>query len=382
MVENSFLGFSKSFFVKNDKDLHEAFDANNIQKFVELLQKPTTVLDDYDEYGHTVVDKAVMQQKTVFIKALLNDKKFTSNTQQLSKLLLLLAKLIGDQNTTIFDESFDILLKLNKLNINYQGEDGWSAISNAIYYKDHKMLEKLLSHRDLDVNIRSSGGYTPLMLAISSNNNVAYEKLLARQDTLINIQANNKDTAFNLALRDENKKLIQLMLNREDLDINLPFLGLTPLMCTANKEIQIQIIKDHRFDVQKNLLACVRHSECTDLVFMILELRGNELKKSKNIFYNHILEALYKKNFEIIKKLIDNAEINKEKYTYLQVVFFKMVLIYQGLSTGNLAIIKDCFDKIDKLQVTEEKKSSDAVNRSLFKTEPPPSKKDIKLKRK
>ncbi len=359
MVENDFLGFSKRIFSRGNDDLHRALETNHFDEFKKLLKDSRVSFLSVDQWGNTVIDKAIIQGKHDFIYELIQDPRVQANKDELSKIFLSLVRIISEQKIEIFDDLLDLLLKNKMLNINHktQQQEG-GVLWEAVYYKNKKVLDKLLAHPNLNPNQTTNAWATPLMLAIQMGNKDAYQQLLKRQDVDLNKRSKNQMSAFILALQNNNQELIHLIMDRPDLNVNLGFGGLTPLMVAQTEETQRKIITDRRFDLQKNLMACIKDSGSADLVRMMLELRGDELKQSKNIFYNSMIQSLCEKNFESLKLLLAKSQEQKQNHATLDIVLFKIILIYQALSSGNLDLITDLFPKIDALGIKREKKEN------------------------
>ena len=157
------------------------------------------------------------------------------------------------------------LLLLHKdLNINIQNKYGWIALMFASCYENHQVVELLLS-KNPDINIQNINGWTALMLA-SANGHHQVVKLLLSKHPNINIQDNDGVTALIFASANGNHQVVKLLLSK-DPDINIQNNnGWTALMYASHygqhQVVELLLNKNPDFNIQNNdgwtalMLAC------------------------------------------------------------------------------------------------------------------------------
>ena len=122
-----------------------------------------------------------------------------------------------------------LLLLSKDLNINIQDNYGWTALMFASYNGHHQVVELLLS-KDPNINIQING-WTALMLASADGHHQVVE-LILRNNPDINIQDNDGWTALMLASADGHHLVVELLLSK-DPNINIQINGWTALMLAS-----------------------------------------------------------------------------------------------------------------------------------------------------
>ena len=147
------------------------------------------------------------------------------------------------------------LLLLNKdINISIQDNNGVTALMTACRNGHHQVVELLLS-KDPDINIQNNDGWTALMFASSNGHHQVVELLLSK-DPGINIQDNDGWTALMSACRYGHHQVVELLLSK-DLDMNIQnFNGWTALMFVSgnghHQVVELLLSKDPDINIQNN----------------------------------------------------------------------------------------------------------------------------------
>ena len=166
------------------------------------------------------------------------------------------------------------LLLLNKdLNINIQKSNGMIALMFACANGHYQVMELLLSK---DINIQDNNGWTALMFASCYGHHQVVELFLSINID-INIQNNDGVTALMFASCNGHHQIVELLLSK-DPDINLQNNdGLTALMFASYygryQVVELLLNKDPDINIQKNnrvtalMLACLEgHHQVVELL--------------------------------------------------------------------------------------------------------------------
>ena len=147
------------------------------------------------------------------------------------------------------------LLLLNKdLNINIQHNDGWTALMGACLTGQHQVVELLLS-KDPNINIQNNDGWTALMFG-SRYGHYQVVKLLLSKDQDINIQNNIGWTSLMLASHYGHHQVVKLLLSK-DPDINIQNNeGVSALIFASDnghhQVVELLLSKDPDINIQNN----------------------------------------------------------------------------------------------------------------------------------
>ena len=152
-------------------------------------------------------------------------------------------------------ESMVLFLSQLATDINYQNEQGNTALMLASEGGQYHVVKLLLLHKDLNINIQNNTGMTALMLASCYGHHQVVELLLSK-DPDINIQNNDGWTALMLASRYGHHQVVELLLIK-DPDINIQKNdGWTALMLACrnghHQVVVLLLIKNPDINVQNN----------------------------------------------------------------------------------------------------------------------------------
>ena len=147
-----------------------------------------------------------------------------------------------------------LILRNKDLNINIQHNDGWTALMGACLTGHHQVVELLLS-KDPDISIRNNDGWTALMTASRYGHHQVVELLLSK-DPDINIQHIDGWTALIFASDNGHHQVVELLLSK-DPDINIQNNdGWTALMTASryghHQVVELLLSKDPDINIQNN----------------------------------------------------------------------------------------------------------------------------------
>lgn len=164
------------------------------------------------------------------------------------------------------------LLSRKEIDVNYQGEYGYTALMDAVVSQDEKVVALLLQHDKIDVNIQNDDGQNALtihrygyyrnvkildlllkhngkklLMACASANATLAASILKHADNDVkfphdctNIDINFADargfTSLMYGVRYNNKKIVALLLKRRDVDV-------TKMIPSVNFEEQLTKVK-------------------------------------------------------------------------------------------------------------------------------------------
>ena len=163
----------------------------------------------------------------------------------------------------------DMILFFSRLttDINYQNEEGNTALMLASEGGHYHVVKLLLLNKDINISIQDNNGVTAMMTACHNGHHQVVELLLSK-DPDINIQNNDGWTAFMLASRNGHHRVVELLLSK-DPDINIQNNdGVTALMFASDnghhQVVELLLSKDPGINIQDNdgwtaLMTASRH---------------------------------------------------------------------------------------------------------------------------
>ena len=169
------------------------------------------------------------------------------------------------------------LLLLNKdPDINIQNNKGQTAVMLASRYGHHQVVELLLS-KDPDINIQDNNRETALMVASDNGHHQVVERLLSK-DPDINIQNNDRVTALMFASANGHHQVVELLLSK-DPDINIQNNdGVTAMMFASHRYgyhqvVELLLSKNPDINIQSNngwtvlmFASCYGHHQAVELL--------------------------------------------------------------------------------------------------------------------
>ncbi|ORX44704.1 ankyrin [Piromyces finnis] len=213
-----------------------------------------------------------------------------------------------------------------KLNINYQDNDGNTAMHYICSHKSQKKdviiyIVKIFLQYHSDINIQNNKGFTPLMYACqNANEDVA--QILINQNADINIVNHNHQTAIMLAIQEPNREIINLLIKKgADLNIQDNIRKDTALTMACQHYQNAIIIKDLITQGKANvnlanregntplILAC--QNDIVNVVKLLIDF-GADINARNFIDKSSALQITINNcNYSMMKYLLDhNADID------------------------------------------------------------------------
>ena len=175
------------------------------------------------------------------------------------------------------DEAVHFLLNLID-NINYQNEDGSTALMLASKSGHDQVVQTLISAEG-NVNIQDNNGYTALMLACNTNSYIIVNYLL-QTGANPDIQNNDGDTAIIIACQNNHSDIVKLLLqfNADPLITNRnDDTALTLATCQNSIEI-VEMLLEHLAESQKTsavtsaLTTACQYGESQTIIILLAKL--------------------------------------------------------------------------------------------------------------
>eukprot|EP00598_Pedospumella_elongata_P000802 CAMPEP_0184971942 /NCGR_PEP_ID=MMETSP1098-20130426/4049_1 /TAXON_ID=89044 /ORGANISM="Spumella elongata, Strain CCAP 955/1" /LENGTH=1168 /DNA_ID=CAMNT_0027494147 /DNA_START=137 /DNA_END=3643 /DNA_ORIENTATION=+ len=180
----------------------------------------------------------------------------------------------------------ELLKKANKKDVNWQNEDGNTALMKAASEGLTEIVRLLLDHSDVDVNVQNEKGLTALMKASRNGCIETVRLLLAHSQTKVNVQDADDETALMKASGTNNTEIVRLLLEHPEIDVNLEDeIGDTALSHAVDEkfvDVVRLLVEDPRVDVN-------------------LQDEGSETT---------LMKASHLGDIEIVKLLLANPSVN------------------------------------------------------------------------
>lgn len=304
------------------------------------------------EYGEKEIAKLLMekgadvnlQNVSGETAEILEEKYRIMNEEKYMKSLEIIGKSEKDLIVNAIENGNEEMLKAlieKGANVNFQDEDGNTALMLAIEREDEKTA-KLLIENGADVNLQNKNGITALMLAMNDDKVEVVEKLIENK-VYINFQDNSGRTALMMAVSYGNMKMIEKLIEN-GADLNLQDNdGRTVLDYTEDKEIIKKLLKN---GINKNIQ------------------KLSETEKRINQIKNIMIRQLYRKAMNgdlervkiLLSKKIDINEKNAEGITPLMIAskYGHSEIVEELLNKG--ALVSIC-DKDGKTALTYARES-------------------------
>ncbi len=274
-------------YVENPQDLlflcsiyHPERDiVNRLDNFISYYDKK-----EYDHLVYQIINNYLTNVKN------LNRRLFNKNVID-----DLMDTIKNCDNKKLIKKILKVLLKYYKIDVNqYKNSSGNLILTQAIYDKNLKVLEDLISFEEIDVNIKDKNGYVPLIVAVYGNFFDGIKILLKREDLDINISYNS-DTALTLATHYGYDTIAQLLIEK-NFDINAQDKhGNTALMLSIKREWHKNIFYDGRRNIAK----------------MLLSRPDIDINRQNNLGETALIIAVMYENSEMIKLLLEkNANVD------------------------------------------------------------------------
>ena len=159
-----------------------------------------------------------------------------------------------------FKEVVRVLLDNPLIDVNITSNDGSFAALHLACARDKDnnnktIVSMLLDHENIQVNKADAAGTTPLIIACYQGHLWLLRLLLTREDIDVNAQYQNKNTALMIACSRGHAKIVRILLEQKDIDINLSNLhGATALSlsCEKNQPVIISMLLE-REDLQRTV---------------------------------------------------------------------------------------------------------------------------------
>jgi len=132
------------------------------------------------------------------------------------KIILLMVSLLSSNifamqlSEQVFSEDTqDIVVESQKLQINAKNKKGYNALMLAAYYNQTSEVMEILLNTNIDINAKNNDGWTALMLAVSQRHVEAVKSLLKHK---ANVDIVGKDglTALDIAINKKYPEIVRL----------------------------------------------------------------------------------------------------------------------------------------------------------------------------
>ena len=106
--------------------------------------------------------------------------------------------------------------------------NGWSALHEAVYSDNAKLVKRILKEGDFDIDAKSKAGISPLHIAVK-NRNLEIVRILVRNEANIDIQDGNGLTPLHYAVGQRRYEIVKyLIFHGADVNVKNAY-GITPL---------------------------------------------------------------------------------------------------------------------------------------------------------
>ena len=258
--------------------------------------------------------KDILGNKNRIIKKINFDEIQTSNSSMnLKNRELLLISKKGDK------EKLLELLSLKQININFQNENGWSALHFACDEGNLKIVDILIKAK-IDLNLKTNEKKTSLHISVLRGY-FDISKLLIENGAKINLRDNEQNLPIHICASQGHDELLNFLLEKNSQGIKIKNLyGKTPLDL-ATKESTKEIVKKF-LNIKKNKKISNKDNNEQDKKFSKIKIR----KTDKNLMQylmtpinpnelnnNEINDNNYNNNNNLKKtksKIINNTDTN------------------------------------------------------------------------
>jgi ankyrin repeat protein len=216
------------------------------------------------------------------------------------------------------------LLK-NDIDVNQQGEYGWTALISASLKGQKEIVQILLQDKKIQINQQEKNGHTALILASVGGHREIVQMLLQVENIQINQETKLGKTALIEASRYGQKEIVEIFLQDENVQINQQDKhGLTALMLASqkgHKEIVQMLLKDKKIEInQQNkrsgLTALIEASRRfqKEIVQILLQDKNIQTNLQNHYGETALMCASDLGSKQIVKMLLqdENIEINKQ----------------------------------------------------------------------
>jgi ankyrin repeat protein len=247
-------------------DLMETVIDNKLFNKIDINQLMTFNKDGFIYNLNMLMFSCLYSKKlssNTIVETLLEQNKIDINLQNKDgySALILASRHSG---TTSTEETVKLLLKEPIIDINLQDKHGWSALIWASQFSRNRStietVKMLLENSDININLQDKYGWTALMFAAISSNFYSTEDtvklLLDKSNININLRADNSWSALTLAIRNldtsSTVETIIKLLKCPKIDISVKDKnGETPLIILIKKKYKtpieriVRIFLDH-----------------------------------------------------------------------------------------------------------------------------------------
>ncbi len=106
--------------------------------------------------------------------------------------------------------------------------NGWSALHEAVYNDNAKLVKEILKKKDTDIDAKSKAGISPLHIAVK-NRDLEIVKILVKNGANIDIQDGNGLTPLHYAVGQRRYEIVKyLIFHGADVNVKNVY-GITPL---------------------------------------------------------------------------------------------------------------------------------------------------------
>jgi ankyrin repeat protein len=211
------------------------------------------------------------------------------------------------------------LLK-NEIDVNQQGEYGWTALISASLKCQKEIVQMLLQHENIQINQLDRDGNTALMWTSRVGHKEIVDILLQEKKIQINQQEKNGHTALILASVGGHREIVQMLLQVENIQINQETkLGKTALIEASRygqKEIVEIMLQDENVQINQQdkhgltalMLASQKgHKEIVQMLLKDKKIEINQQNKRSGL--TALIEASRRFQKEIVQILLQDKNI-------------------------------------------------------------------------